>query len=107
MHGKWIIPGGGIDFGEHSTDAGKREVKEETNLDVNIKELLCVKEIINVPGDYHGIVFFHLAEVLNPDELKASDDLSDVGFFTIDEIKKMDFIASVQEVLQHAGFWKD
>ena len=104
-NGLWVIPGGGIDFGEKAFDAGKREIKEETNLDVEIQRLLCIKEIINVPGEYHGIVFFHLAEALNPEELKSSDDVSEVGFFTIDEIKDMGCVHSVREVLEEAGFW--
>ena len=105
--GKWVIPGGGINFGEKAIEAGIREIKEETNLNITIKRLLCIKEIINAPGDYHGIVFFHLADVLNPEELKSSDDISEVGFFTLEKIKLMGCVSSVKEVLQEAGFWKD
>jgi len=103
MFSKWVIPGGGVGYGERTEDAGKREIKEETNLDVNIKKLICVKEIINLPGSYHGIVFFHLGEVLNPEQLKASDDCSEVGFFSLEEIKGMDVLRSVLEVIRESG----
>lgn len=104
-YGMWVIPGGGIDWGESAQNAGKREIKEETNLDIEIKKFLCVKEIINLPGNYHAVVFFHLAEALNPEELKSSEDVSEVGFFTIDEIKEMDCVKSVKDVLMEAGYW--
>ncbi len=32
--GKWCIPGGHVEFGEHPEDAVKREVQEETGLDL-------------------------------------------------------------------------
>ncbi len=104
--GKWIIPGGGVDFGETIEEAGIREIKEETNLDVELVKFLCHKEIINLPGEYHGVVFFHLAK---PKHLNfsASEDVSEVGFFSIDEIKQMDILEAVEAVLRHAGFWKD
>ena len=106
-HGKWVIPGGGVRFGETAQEAGKREIKEETNLDLTILRFLEVKEIIATEANYHGVVFFHVAEPLNPEQLQPSADLSEAGFFTIGEIKTMDCVSSVQEVLKNAGLWKE
>ena len=103
--GKWVIPGGGVHFGEKALDAGKREIKEETNLDITIKKLLCIKEIIATAADYHSIMFFYLGAILHPRLLQPGGDLSDVGFFTIEQIKKMDCVQSVEEVLKEAGYW--
>jgi ADP-ribose pyrophosphatase YjhB (NUDIX family) len=36
----WILPGGGIEPGESEEDCVRREIKEETNLDVRIVSLL-------------------------------------------------------------------
>lgn len=38
--GMWEFPGGKIDFGQDINDALKREVKEETGLDISVKEPL-------------------------------------------------------------------
>ena len=37
----YIIPGGGLEAGETPQQAAKREIKEETDLDVEIGELIC------------------------------------------------------------------
>jgi len=44
LNGYWIIPGGGVKWGETLKDAGIREIKEETNLDVEIVKLIGWKE---------------------------------------------------------------
>jgi nucleoside triphosphatase len=53
---KWknlhTVPGGHIELGERAEDAIKREVKEETGLDVEPVKLLLVQEAI-YPKDYH------------------------------------------------------
>lgn len=41
----WVIPGGGREVGETEEECVKREMKEETHLDVMVKQLL-----LDVPG---------------------------------------------------------
>lgn len=104
--GYWVIPGGGVRWGETIKEAGVREIKEETNLDIEIVKLIGHKEVMNLPENYHTVVFYHLARPLNSD-VKANDDISDIGFFSIDQIKKLERVAeSAVWVLKEAGFWK-
>lgn len=44
--GKYVIPGGHIELGEKIEDALKREIKEETGLDIYDIEFLYFKEFI-------------------------------------------------------------
>ena len=104
-NGYWVIPGGGVNFGETIKDAGIREIKEETNLDIEITKLIGPKEILNIKENYHGIVFFHLAKPKHTN-LKAREDLSDAKFFSIEEIKKLKLAESAEWALKKAGFWK-
>lgn len=103
-NGYWVIPGGGVEFGEGLSDAAIREIKEETNLDVEIKRLICHKEIINVPGDYHSIIFFYLASQKSKN-IQAKEDVSQAKFFSVEEIRQMKIAESVQMVLEELGLW--
>ena len=103
-NGYWIIPGGGVKFGETIQEAAIREIKEETNLDVDLIKLIGYKEVINVPGNYHSIVFFHLATPKHMD-VKANEDVSAAKFFSIEEIKELKIAESVEWALKEAGLW--
>lgn len=75
---KWannlVIPGGKIEFSEKIEDALKREVKEETSLDIDEVEYLGLEEFIkpeNFSGSMrHFISLDYKARVLNEEEIE-------------------------------------
>ncbi|MFH0962352.1 MAG: NUDIX hydrolase [archaeon] len=103
--GKWVLPGGGVNWGETLENAVKREISEETGLSVDVVRFLCFREIINLPGDYHTLVFFHLCKPVGDGKVSPKDDLSEAGFFSCGEIKGLDCAESVRSVLEEAGIW--
>ena len=103
--GRWIIPGGGVGWGETIKQAGIREIREETGLDVELVRFICYKEIMNLPENYHTVTFYHFARPRQTN-IRVGDDLSKAGFFSLEEIKKMNIAESVEMVLREAGFWK-
>lgn len=44
--GKWVMPGGHIELGETAITALRREIKEETNLDIDDIRFVCLQEFI-------------------------------------------------------------
>lgn len=46
-YGTWCLPGGHFEFGEHLSEAAKRELKEETSLEASELEFI---QMLNQPG---------------------------------------------------------
>ena len=86
----WLVPGGGVDFGESVTEALSRELIEELSLLVEAEDLVFSCDSIDPSGRRHVLnLFFSCSE--NGAEPVLGDDprLCDFGFFTADEIALM------------------
>jgi 8-oxo-dGTP diphosphatase len=93
---KWLVPGGGVKFGEGIEEAAVREIWEETNLKVRITRFLGFNEAKFTEKDYHTVIFFYLGEPVGG-ELKLLDDAAhDMAYFTKDEAKELDLISSAR-----------
>ncbi|MBI4895343.1 MAG: NUDIX domain-containing protein [Candidatus Aenigmarchaeota archaeon] len=84
--GKWILPGGGVDFMERLEDALKREIKEEVGIEVIIKDEIGVYEILWPPLDLHKVIIYYWADYKSG-EIIPSDDISEARFFSKEEVK--------------------
>lgn len=80
----WAIPGGFIDYGESAEDAARREVKEETGLDiVNLRQFHTYSNPDRDPR-HHTISVVFVAQARG--KPKACDDATDVGLFDQDAL---------------------
>lgn len=102
LRGSWVIPGGKIHAFESIAEAAVRELQEETGLLVEVGDHFNVYEIINPPNE-HRIVIYSWGRVVGG-EAKASDDISELKFFRLDELGEVPVTPLVRRVLMDAGF---
>ena len=80
--GWWCLPGGFMESIEHPEESARREVLEETGLEIVIDRLLGA----NSPGhDINVVILFYLAKPSNG-ILIPGDDASEVGAFKKHEL---------------------
>jgi 8-oxo-dGTP diphosphatase len=78
----WTTPGGRVELGESPLDALKREVLEESGLDVVVGELVGV---YSKPYK-DDIVLFFRARVVGRHPWQPNDEISEMGYFGRDEL---------------------
>lgn len=83
---KWNIPGGSLELAEKTWEGAKREVKEETFLDVEITSLLGVYNSI---GNNHSIRFVFVGKIIGGTEA-AGDNIMAVKWIDPTELVDLD-----------------
>ena len=97
--GCWALPGGFVECGERVEEAARREAKEETNLEVDVKELLGVYSSPERDPRGHVVSVCFIAS--GEGELKGRDDAQEARLFTPAEV------AELKLAFDHAEIIKD
>jgi 8-oxo-dGTP diphosphatase len=97
---KWTIPGGLVELGESAEQTVIREVREETNLEVEEPKLIDV--VNNITPDEDGRIKYHFLIVdyfvkLKGGKLKAADDAAELRWVRFSEVENYDLTKSFRE----------
>lgn len=108
MKGYWSLPGGAVETGERLEEALRREVREETGLEVEVLHLIEVFERITLSSDgkaeYHYVLIDYICRPTGG-KLQASDDASRAQWFTEDEIGALRITEGTPRVIAKAFDW--
>ena len=99
----WLVPGGGVDWGESTAEALIREYKEETNLDISVEKFLFLSETIAPDKQKHVINLYFQIKVLKNSienmQLGDEKNLTDLRFITKKEIENIKLYPNIKTQL--------
>lgn len=105
VDGTSLAPVGGyLDDGEDPLAAARREVLEETGLEVEVGEVLATVDLIERDGDrvrYHYTLIDFSAEALGP-ALRPGGDAADARWFTLAEVERLGLWSETVRIIRLA-----
>lgn len=103
--GEWSIPGGAVEPGEPLAAAVRRELAEETGLDVRVLTVIEVFERIDLDSAgkprFHFVVLDYLCELLGG-EPRAASDVSELAWAAESELAKFGLAPAALEAIHKA-----
>lgn len=115
LKGQWSVPGGTLELGETLEDGVRRELREETSLDVRVLDLIEVFERI-FPGSeadlsappvvparpqYHFVIVDYLCEAIAGSP-RAGSDVTDVALVREEDLPAYNLTVAATRVVRKA-----
>ena len=103
MVGQWSIPGGMLELGETLEEGVRRELAEETGLEVRVLDLIEVFERVERDADgrakYHYVIMDYLCEVTGG-ELRPGSDVTAAAWAAPEELAHYSLTSVATRVFQ-------
>jgi ADP-ribose pyrophosphatase YjhB (NUDIX family) len=96
----WLLPGGGVKFGEDLKSALKREMEEELGVKIEVGDLLFASDSISVKEARHIVNLYFQCEYVSGDyKLATEERLNSYGFFNYSKLEEMKIIPPIKTTL--------
>jgi len=102
----WGIPGGKIKFAESSTDALRREIKEETSLDIGEIQFVLVQDCIHSREFYrdaHFILLNYTCRSVGEPRVRLNDEAQEFRWVGMDEALAMELNEPTRILMEAVG----
>lgn len=102
----WGIPGGKIKYGESSFDAIRREIKEETNLDIKDIRFVLVQDCIHSKEFYreaHFVLLNYTCIVQGPTSVRLNEEAQEFRWVSMQEAFKMELNKPTRFLLEQVN----
>ncbi len=84
----WIVPGGGLKKDEGLLDCARREMAEETGLQIEPIQLLYIGDFFK--GDKHVVDTFWLGRIVSGELQRREDEIDNLHFFEISHLNEVE-----------------
>ncbi|GHO43068.1 NUDIX domain-containing protein [Ktedonospora formicarum] len=106
-NGRWCLPGGHMEAGESVIEACARETREETGLRIHVARLIGVYSNPHMLLSYADGNQFHMVNlcfegIVTEGMPSLSDETTEIGYFTPQEIEHMDIVEPHRERITDA-----
>ena len=101
-YGRWMVPGGTLEWGESLEECAVREVREETGIEIEIETFVEIIEAIR-PGeaDFHFVIMDYAAHALSG-TLAAASDALEAAWAGLDSLSDYDLTPELLAVIEKA-----
>lgn len=108
--GQWSLPGGAVELGETHIEALKREVREETTVEIWVGGLIGVFDRIFYDHEgaakYHYVLIDYWGRIISG-RPKASSDISEVRLVPLQELESFGISPELRDAISQAAHMRD
>jgi 8-oxo-dGTP diphosphatase len=105
LQGEWSIPGGTLELGETLVEGVRRELAEETGIEVNVLDLIEVFERVTRDETgkvhYHFVILDYLCEAISG-SARAGSDVTDVTWASEVELEQYSLTPTATRLIRRA-----